>query len=106
VGGPLNAGSLTGGALYDYAPAPRAILERVSMIDEVCRAHGVPIIAAALQFIAAHPVVASIVTGAQNPVELRQNAEALTGPTPPAALWRDLKAERLLHLDAPAPDGP
>jgi len=106
VGGPLNAGSLVGGPLYDYAPAPKAIRDRVAAIAEVCRSHGVPVLSAALKFIAAHPVVVSIVTGAANPAELRQNAAAFTGPAPPAALWRDLKAERLLHLDAPVPDGP
>jgi len=105
VGGALNAGSLVGGPLYDYAPAPKAIKDRVAAIDAVCRAHGTPIVAAALKFIAAHPVVKAILTGAANPAELRQNVGAFEGPAPPAALWAELKTERLLHLDAPVPAG-
>jgi D-threo-aldose 1-dehydrogenase len=33
---------------------------------------------------------------------VRRNASAFTRPVP-AALWRDLKAERLLRDDAPTP---
>jgi D-threo-aldose 1-dehydrogenase len=106
VGGPLNAGALAGGSLYDYTPAPKAILARVAAIREVCEAHQAPIVAAALQFVGAHPVVVSILTGAATPAELRQNLEAFTGPPPPAALWDALKSERLLHLDAPVPGQP
>ena len=54
IGGPYNSGILaTGarpGAFYDYEPAPPAILDRVARIEAVCDAHGVPLIAAALQF--------------------------------------------------------
>ncbi|HZZ35157.1 MAG TPA: aldo/keto reductase, partial [Caulobacteraceae bacterium] len=103
VGGALNAGALTGGPLYDYAPAPKAITSRVALIGETCQAHGVSILGPALQFIAAHPAVVSLLTGAQTPAELSANVAAFTGPAPPAALWQALKAERLLHPDAPTP---
>ncbi len=104
VGGALNAGALAGGTLYDYTPAPKSVLNRVAAIREVCDAHQSPIVPAALQFIGAHPVVVSILTGAASPAELRQNIEGFLGEAPPAALWAALKSERLLHLDAPTPD--
>jgi D-threo-aldose 1-dehydrogenase len=103
VGGALNAGVLMGGPLYNYAPAPASVRARVAAIAEVCKAHGTQILPAALQFAAAHPCIVSVLTGAATPTELRQNAAAFLGPPPPLALWRALKAERLLHLDAPTP---
>ncbi len=105
IGGPLNAGVMAGGPLYDYAPAPAPVLERVAAIWKVCEAHQAPVVAAALQFAGAHPVVVSILTGAATPAELTQNVEAFTGPASPAALWPALKGERLLHADAPTPAG-
>jgi D-threo-aldose 1-dehydrogenase len=106
VGGPFNSGILaTGpqpGAFYNYEPAPPPILERVSRIEAVCRAHGVPLVAAALAFPLAHPAVVSVIAGGQNPREVRQNAQMLSWPIP-AALWRDLASEGLLRPDAPMP---
>jgi D-threo-aldose 1-dehydrogenase len=53
LGGPYNSGILaTGpveGAHYDYAPASPEILDKTRRIEEVCRRHGVPLKAAALQ---------------------------------------------------------
>ena len=103
IGGPLNAGVLAGGPLYDYAPAPAIVKARASAIAEVCARHGVSVLAAALQFAGAHPVVTSLLTGASNPAELTQNAQAFLGPAPPAELWAELRAEKLLHADAPTP---
>ncbi len=103
IGGPLNAGCLAGGPLYDYAPAAKAILDRVAAIREVCAAHGADILQAALQFPLAHPAVVSLLTGAADPAELRANHAAFTAPSPPASLWPALKEERLLNRDAPTP---
>ncbi len=105
VGGPLNAGSIMGGPLYDYAPAPEHIKARVAAIAGQCRLHNACLLDTALQFIAAHPAVVSILTGAADAGELRRNAEALTNPPPPAAVWSALKASGLLHPDAPTPHG-
>jgi D-threo-aldose 1-dehydrogenase len=108
LGGPFNSGILaTGpkpGAFYNYDPAPPQILERVSRIEAVCTAHGVPLAAAALQFPLAHPAVVSLIPGGQSPRELRQNLEALQHPIP-AALWSELKRAGLMREDAPVPAG-
>jgi D-threo-aldose 1-dehydrogenase len=42
------------------------------------------------------------VLGAVTPEEIRQNVAAVAEPVP-AALWADLKAERLLDAAAPVP---
>jgi D-threo-aldose 1-dehydrogenase len=106
AGGVFNSGILASGArpgaTYNYVPAPPAILERVEAIDRVCKAHGVPLAAAALQFPLAHPAVASVVIGARTAGEVVANHALLARPIP-AGLWADLKAERLLVPEAPTP---
>lgn len=106
LGGPYNSGILATGAVegarYDYAPAPGDILHRVRKLDEVCIAHDTPLIAAALQFPVGHAAVKSIIPGASNPGEVRQNVEIFETPIP-AALWSDLKTQGLIRPDAPTP---
>jgi D-threo-aldose 1-dehydrogenase len=104
LGGPFNSGILATGSVpearYNYAPAPKEILTRVWRLDAVCRAHGVRLIEAALQFVLGHPAVKSVIPGANSPDQVRSNV-ALLETAIPAALWADLKTERLLRADAP-----
>ena len=106
LGGPYNSGILATGAVegarYDYAPAPEHILQRVRKLGAVCAAHDTPLIAAALQFPIGHPAVKSVIPGASNPDEVRQNVKIFQTPIP-SALWSDLKAEGLIRQDAPTP---
>ncbi|QCI69288.1 aldo/keto reductase [Phreatobacter stygius] len=106
LAGVFNSGILaTGarpGAFYNYAPASPALLDRVSRIEAICKAHGTELAHAALAFPAAHPAVASIVLGAVTSDEIRQNVETLKKPIP-QALWSDLKSAGLLPADAPTP---
>lgn len=107
LAGVFNSGILaTGakpGAFYNYKPAPPEILARVARIEAVCFSHGVALPQAALAFCAAHPAVATIVLGAVTPQEVARNLDLVARPVP-AALWRDLKAERLLAEEAPVPE--
>ena len=106
IGGPFNSGILaTGprpGATYDYEPAPPEILERTRRIEAVCRAHDVPLPAAALQFPLTHPSVASVIPGVAARSQFDRNLELMHRPIPPA-LWSDLRSEGLLRADAPVP---
>src|ERR1700744_6213356 len=61
IGGPLNSGILAGRDTWNYETAPPEIVAKVRKIDAVCKAHGVPLPAAALQFPLAHPVVAAVI---------------------------------------------
>jgi D-threo-aldose 1-dehydrogenase len=102
IGGPYNSGILAGLTTYNYADAPEDIVSRVRAIDAVCRAHDVPLIRAALHFVVAHPLVASVIPGGQNVAETKQNASLLGEPVPPA-LWDELKEKKLIHPEAPTP---
>jgi D-threo-aldose 1-dehydrogenase len=65
VGGPYNSGLLAGGRTFEYQEAPPEMIARRDAIAAVCARHGADIRAAALQFCAAHPVVAAIIPGAK-----------------------------------------
>lgn len=103
AGGPYNSGVLAGQPTYNYAEIPPGIAARVRALAAVCERHDVPMAAAALQFIVAHPVVASVIPGGQNVTETRQNA-AMLDVEIPAAFWTELRESGLIHPDAPTPD--
>ncbi len=102
IGGPYNSGILAGLTTYNYSEAPSEIVQLTRAIEAVCRKHDVPIIRAALHFVAAHPVVVSVIPGGQNVKETRQNA-ALLDEKIPAELWDDLKSQGLIHPQSPTP---
>lgn len=105
LGGVYNSGLLADprpGAMYDYAPAPRELVERAQRLGEICGRHGVSLKAAAIQFPLAHPAVASLLLGARSPAELEEDLELLRVPIP-NELWKELKRERLLNEEAPTP---
>jgi D-threo-aldose 1-dehydrogenase len=102
VGGPLNSGILAGRDSWNYAPAPPEVKARAQAIAAVCERHGVPLPAAALQFPLAHPAVAAVIPGPRDVAELAANVALLQRPIP-AALWEELRAQRLLHPAAPTP---
>jgi D-threo-aldose 1-dehydrogenase len=107
AGGPYNSGILaagpTQGATYNYRPAPPDILHRVRQISEICQRYYVPLKAAALQFIVAHPAVASVIPGAQSVEEGEDNVTMFKW-TIPGALWSELKEAKLVSIDAPTPN--
>jgi D-threo-aldose 1-dehydrogenase len=95
--GIFNSGILADprpGATYDYAPAPAALLDRAQRIRSVCARHGVPIGAAAIQFVLRHPAVTAVVVGARNAAEVRQDVGYQTAAVP-AELFAQLAAEGL-----------
>jgi D-threo-aldose 1-dehydrogenase len=103
VGGPFNSGVLVRPeGSYDYAAAPPDVLARVERLAAVCARFETPLPAAALQFAAAHPVVASVIPGGQSADEVRANAAMLDAAIP-QALWTALKDEGLIDLAAPTP---
>ncbi|WP_274627368.1 aldo/keto reductase [Arvimicrobium flavum] len=106
IGGVYSSGiTATGpvpGAKYNYADATPDVMEKARSIEAVCRAHGVPLAAAALQFPLGHPSVASVIPGAIHPDHVRKTVENFNHAIP-ASLWSDLKAEGLIAKDAPTP---
>lgn len=106
IGAPFASGILvTGskaGAKYAYGNASPEIQAKVQGIEAVCKAHGVAMPAAALQFPLAHPAVVSIIPGASRASEVKQNIVSVETLIP-AAFWSDLKSNNLIHADAPVP---
>lgn len=106
AGGPYNSGILAsdlgGRANYNYRAAPAEMLDRARSIKAVCDRHGVPLKAAALQFILAHSAVASVIPGAASVAEVEENARMVEVAIP-TALWAELKVAGLLHPEAPIP---
>ena len=93
------------GATYDYAPAGGELLARARRLDEVCRRHGVPLKAAAVQFPLGHPAVAAVLVGCRSRAELAENLR-MAETAIPLSLWQELKAEGLLTEEVPTPIDP
>jgi D-threo-aldose 1-dehydrogenase len=108
VGAVFNSGILAAeraeDAPYNYAAAPREVIDRVEALRAACDRHGAPLPAAALRFPLCHPSVASVIPGALEPAHVEANAAHVRREIPPA-LWADLIAEGLLREDAPVPAG-
>lgn len=102
VGGPYSSGALVGGPNFEYAPAPQAILDKVARIKAIAERHGVSMKAAGLQFALANPAVAAVIPGASRPERIAEDRAALQESVP-ADFWRALRAEGLVHADAPLP---
>ncbi len=90
------------GARFMYEPASEAILEKTRRIEAVCERHNIPLSAAALQFLLAHPCVAALIPGALEPGHIESNVQTVQLPIPDS-LWTELKADGLLRNDAPTP---
>ncbi len=106
LGAPFNTGILVRPPArkptFDDTTAPQDVTDRVQRIREVCEHHAVPVAAAALQFPIAHPAVATVIPGIRSKAELAENLAFAALPIP-GDLWHELKAEGLLHPDAPTP---
>lgn len=102
VGGPYNSGLLAGGRTFEYVEAPPEMIAKRDRIADICVSHGADIRAAALQFCAAHPVVAAIIPGAKHRDKVMENARLMSARIDPA-VWQELKSAGLLPADAPTP---
>jgi D-threo-aldose 1-dehydrogenase len=107
--GPFAGGILAGTDIWGpptgaYNRTPPEILEKVRAIDTVCKAHNVPLGAAAVQFALAHPAVSTVLTGPKSPREL-DGILAWWNTAIPAALWDDLADKKLFAAGTPLPNG-
>ena len=71
------------------------MMERARRIAAVCETHRVPLRAAALQFILAHPAIASVIPGARSVAEVEDNVRLVEHPIP-GGLWAELKRQGLI----------
>ncbi len=107
VGGPYNSGilasDLSDGVLYNYRTATPELLEQSRRCNAVCQRHGVPLKAAALQFVLAHSAVAAVIPGASSLDEAAENFRMVEFPIP-SDMWEELRAEGLIPAGAPTPN--
>jgi D-threo-aldose 1-dehydrogenase len=99
AGAPFSYGILAADLRHGATPssgfvAP-VLVEKARKIDAVCARHDVPLRAAALQFVLAHPAVVSVIPGARTQKEVQENFELIKHDIP-GRLWDDLKREKLI----------
>ncbi len=76
---------------YAYQDAEGLLVERARRLDAICKAHGVPLAAAALQFSLRDPRVTSTIVGMSKPERITQTLE-LAQHRVPEAIWPELDA--------------
>ncbi len=96
----ILATGATENASYAYQKADPDVLEKVRDIERVCATFEVPLRAAAMQFPLAHPLVTSVIPGANSPGQVKQNINALNHPIPDA-FWLMLRAKGLIREEVP-----
>lgn len=106
IGAPFASGLLAVGAkrpaTYDYAPAQQAMVEKAARIEAICERHGVLLPAAALQFVLAHPAVASVIPGFLSAEQARSAVDYLKQNIP-SMFWSELRDAQLIAAEAPTP---
>jgi D-threo-aldose 1-dehydrogenase len=106
LGGVFNSGILaagsTTGAHHNYESPSEEVLTRVRNIEVICARYDIPIAAVALQFVLAHPAVASALVGASNLTQQADNFRAATINVPDD-VWTELQQHNLIRPDAPRP---
>lgn len=106
AGGVFNSGILAAwpqpAPTFGYAPAAPDVLARTARIAAACARHGVPLAAAALQFVLANPAIATVLIGPRSVGELDANLAAASLPIPDA-LWSALEDDGLVPRGSPRP---
>lgn len=94
--GLLVTGPIPGATYFDrsYSPACQA---HAGALQALCQAHGLPLLAVALQWCVRHPQVATTIPGARSPQEAAANAEAAQVVIPDE-FWQELEP-LIVHWD-------
>jgi D-threo-aldose 1-dehydrogenase len=74
---------------YAYQQAPDELIARVRQMDAICKEHGVPLAAAALQFSLRDPRIATTVVGMSRAERIGQTIDLALHPIPDE-LWPEL----------------
>ena len=76
-------------ATYEYAQAPRALLERARELADLAEHHGVTLPDLAVQYPLRHPAVRSVALGMRTAAQVSSNVARMSAPIPEAA-WEDV----------------
>lgn len=94
AGGVFNSGLLASpevGATFDYAAAPPELMARALRLQAACERFGVPLPAAAMQFVARHPAISMMLVGARSVAEIEADVAYAQLEIDPE-LWPALEA--------------
>lgn len=109
--GVFNSGILATGtrsgvpSYFQYKAASSDIIEHVQKIEVVCDKFDVDLPAAAIQFVANHPAITSLVIGMDKKQQI-DSAFAYSQQSIPEAFWLELRDKSLIDANAPLPLSP
>ncbi|WP_243695221.1 aldo/keto reductase [Agromyces protaetiae] len=97
---PFNSGLLArdtppADATYNYGDVPADVLARARELADICRAEGVSLPVAAVQYPLRHPAVRSVVAGTARADAVRENVDRLHTPIPDG-FWERLEAQGVI----------
>jgi D-threo-aldose 1-dehydrogenase len=106
--GVYNSGILATGTrsglppYYQYKPAVSGVIERVRKLEAICDQFNVILPMAAIQFVAAHPAMTSLVIGLQTKQEIDATLAYFQQPIPDE-FWLALRDQQFIEAAAPLP---
>ncbi len=101
-GGPFNSGVLVGRDTWNYAKAPKEVIDKARALGVVADEFGIPLPAAALQFPLGDEIVCSVIPGPRDKGELEQIVTWFRTPIP-KEFWSTLKEKKLMEPSATVP---
>jgi D-threo-aldose 1-dehydrogenase len=101
-GGPFNSGVLVGRDTWNYAKAPKDVIDKARKLSVIADEFGIPLAAAALQFPLGDEIVCSVIPGPRDKGELEQIMTWFKTPIP-TEFWATLKAKNLIEPSAAVP---
>jgi len=99
-GGPFNSGVLVGREMWNYANAPKNVVDKVQSLKMIADNYNIPLPAAALQFPLFNEIITSVIPGARSKNEFEQILQWFTLKIP-IDFWKELRAKELIHHEAP-----
>ena len=101
-GGPFNSGVLVGRDTWNYAKAPKDVIDKARALGVVADEFDIPLPAAALQFPLGDEIVCSVIPGPRDKGELEQIVTWFKTPIP-KEFWSTLKEKKLIEPSAAVP---
>ena len=93
--GILGSNRASANSNYGYAAAQEKLINKANHIAQICEAHGVDLPTAAVAYAKKNVAVSSVVLGARNPEQVRQNSERFNSNVPDD-LWIELQSVKLV----------
>lgn len=104
-GAGYNSGYIAGRERYNYKDViPKGMHEKREKISSIAEKYNISLIDAALHFVLASDEFASIIPGASQPEQVKDNMKALNTNIP-SDFWKELKNEGLIYEKAQVPGG-